>query len=324
MKNRKQSFSFIEKIADIVKLNSKFKKIVFLKEALEIYSQEMTRKFDRRVAIYNDRQYGNYHEHTIKHLVEHHGHMKIKDVDKKYIMQNIVIPQRQSGLADKTIRNRICSLRSCLRYLSDMCMLDADKLPDLSDATRLLEGETPRTVYLKPHELDRLVYHCNKIDRKLANIIIFYVQTGLRKNELLSLKWQDVDMKNKTIHVRNAKNSAKDGNSGKDRVINMSTVAINQLKEFAKNRNPNHYVFSGEKGKMYAIDKNFIMARKMANLDHIRIHDLRRTFGSWRLQGVEGEKKKLTMCQISKILGHSDIRTTQKHYAFLESGMIKL
>jgi len=322
MKNNKQNNNFISKMAEIIRLNAPVKKIVYLKQALEIYAQEMSRKFDRRVAIYADRDYNNYHEHTIKFLIENHGHMKLKEINKKYVIQNIVMPQRTKGLADKTIRNRICTLRSCLRYLCDMCMLDAEKLPDLSDATRMLEGETPRTVYLKPIELDRLVYHCNNIDPKLANIVIFYTETGLRKNELLSLKWKDVDIENKTIHIKNAKNSAKDGNSGKNRIVSMSTRAVNQLKEWSRNKNPNSYVFGGSKGKRYVIYNKFIEARERASLEHIKIHDLRATFATWRIQGIRG--KQLDLFKVSKILGHSDVRTTERSYAFLESAMIKL
>lgn len=322
MKNQKISTSIIDKIADVIRLNTSFKKIVYLKQALEIYSQEMDRKFNRRVAIYADRDYNNYHDHPIKFLIENHGHVKLRSIDKRYIVNNIIIPLRNNGLADKTIRNRVCTLRSCLRYLGDMCMLDGNKLPDLSDATRMLEGETPRTVYLKTRELDRLVYHAKKIDPLLARIIIFYVETGLRKNELLALKWCDVDLEGKTLHIRNAKNSARDGNSGKDRIVSLSTRACNQLKGLKKNNPPNSYVFSGRKGKRYKIYSKFIEARQRASLEHIKIHDLRATFATWRIQGIRGEQ--LDIYKVSKILGHSDVRTTQRSYAFLESGMIKL
>ena len=133
--------------------------------------------------------------------------------------------------------------------------------------------------------------------------------TGCRKNEILTLRWKDIDLRAATLALADTKTGP--------RTISLSPAAANLIA--ALPRKPgNPWVFPGRKrGRhMRSIDDAWKTVRARAALDDVRLHDLRHSYASRAL--ALGE----TLPIIGKLLGHTQIETTAR-YAHLATNSIR-
>jgi integrase len=138
----------------------------------------------------------------------------------------------------------------------------------------------------------------------LQAMVIFDLYTGLRKEELLTLKWSDVDYENEQIHVR-----AEIAKYNKDRYIDLGIHALTVLRSLPKKGD---YVFCDKQGKPFKnFRRSFESAVTRAKLKDVVIHDLRRTFGSNCVMAG------IALATVQKWMGHASITTTIKHYGHL-------
>ena len=162
---------------------------------------------------------------------------------------------------------------------------------------------------------------------------------GLRRSEIVGLKWKSVDFENNIITINHTVLQAKcDGELKllyKDRTKNMSSCRsmplvpqyrelLLKLKEQQKQNRKlcgnsyidSDYICVNPMGGLYTpnyITQHFSLLLKKHNLRHIRFHDLRHTCASLLL------KNGISMREIQEWLGHSDIQTTANIYGHLDS-----
>ena len=105
----------------------------------------------------------------------------------------------------------------------------------------------------------------------VADFLELLLFTGLRRQEAITLRWQDVDLQHRTLTIRNTKNSEPLALPLSDHLLNL--FAARQ----AGARNP--YVFPGKDGNGYLIEPKRQM-KKVAEASKVPFcaHDLRRTF----------------------------------------------
>ena len=81
-------------------------------------------------------------------------------------------------------------------------------------------GDEPRDRRLQDGELDRLLAHCSTSRNKLLKpIILFAIETGMRRGEILRTSWPDIDWEARTLHIPETKN-------GHPRTIPLSKAAV--------------------------------------------------------------------------------------------------
>jgi integrase len=114
----------------------------------------------------------------------------------------------------------------------------------------------------------------------LRGLFVLYVLTGVRKIALARIKWSHVDIKAGTLSVYQTK-------AKRDLHVPLSQEAIEVLKQIPRTVG-SEYVFAGPSGHIHstAIERAWLRIKertkaKGSNIDDVRIHDLRRTFGSW-------------------------------------------
>jgi integrase len=134
--------------------------------------------------------------------------------------------------------------------------------------------------------------------------VLFALNTGMRQNEIFTLKWSEVDLFRKTVTVIESENYDK-------RTIPLNEIACNLLSQKAKIRAMSGLVFPNLKTGQKIIPQNlmwhFYNAQKETGIDHVRFHDLRQTFSTRLVQsGID-------LYKVSKLLGHRDIKTTQRY-----------
>jgi len=163
--------------------------------------------------------------------------------------------------------------------------------------------EVKRERFVSAEEMPRLVAAIDREDTPYIKAIIWmYLLLGVRKSELLRLKWSDVDMGNLTVTIQEPKGKA----GTKSHVLPLPKAVAAILRDLPKLVG-NPYLFPGHvKGKhLVVIDRPWRRIRERAKLDDVRIHDLRRTLGSWMAQSG------VPINIIGKILNHSQLQTTQ-------------
>jgi integrase len=167
-----------------------------------------------------------------------------------------------------------------------------------------LRPETRRQVRLELNELPRLeaAIDSETDDPFVRAYFRFLLATGCRRSEALKLRWTDVVLPEKPKH-QGATVTFRGTKGGTDHTVPLSAYAAAQLASLPRYAG-NPFVFaSRQHGKpLMEPSKAWQRIRNAAGLDHLRIHDLRRTFGSWL--GDAG----FTSKQIGAALGHkSDI-----------------
>ena len=153
--------------------------------------------------------------------------------------------------------------------------------------------------FLSPDEIESLLKAID--DQNYKDLILAYLHTGARKAELLpeNLQWKDIDLKSREIRLH--------GKGDKTRwvPINKTLYKILKRRKFQEKRS---YPFNFNYNYMPKKFKNYV---EDAELEDITLHDLRRTYGSLLVQnGVD-------IFTVSKLLGHSSVQVTEKHYAAL-------
>lgn len=149
---------------------------------------------------------------------------------------------------------------------------------------------------------------------------------GLRISEALNLTYEDVDLEQGTLFIRNAK-------FGKERIVPMSRSLIERCriyqKELDSNKAINNFFFPSPYGSHYSESTIYQLFRKIlwkVGISHTgkgpRVHDIRHTFSVHCLKKwvLNGEDLTNRLPYLSAYLGHVDLRGTQ-HYLRLTADL---
>ena len=133
----------------------------------------------------------------------------------------------------------------------------------------------------------------------LKPILLCAILTGMRRSEILNLKWEDVNSNNESIIVRDTKNY-------EFRVIPMNETLKQTLTDL-QNTSSNEYVFTYKGRPVKEIKSAFETALKKAEITRCRFHDLRRSFATRLvMNGVD-------LVTAQELLGHKSIIMTKRY-----------
>jgi integrase len=146
----------------------------------------------------------------------------------------------------------------------------------------------------------------------LKELIIFAVLTGMRRGEILNLTWDKVDLVKRLINIES-------GRSFRTKFDKRRTVPISDgvcqllLQKVARAESEYVFLCNGRQIKEDHLAHIFKRYVRRARLDEkLHFHSLRNSFASWL--AADG----VSIYAISKLLGHSSVKTTQDYYAHLQ------
>jgi integrase len=165
---------------------------------------------------------------------------------------------------------------------------------------------------------------------RLEALYVLALTTGLRRGELLALRWDDIDLRSRQLHVRRAMQRvdgklqiAEPKTSSARRTVVLSHFAVRHLQEHKKRQAAERLALGDawrEHGLVFAstigtpieprnVNRRWDELRQRADLDGLRLHDLRHGCATFLLaQGVPARA-------IMDVLGHAEIGVTMNTYA---------
>jgi integrase len=153
-----------------------------------------------------------------------------------------------------------------------------------------------RVRYLQPTELRAVLEACPLWLRPIVALLVF---TGMRRSELLGLRWLDVDRRGGRILLPQTKN-------GDGRTVWLNMLACQVLDSVSRNgARPTDRVFSDVRPENVSLA--FLRACRKIGIADFRLHDLRHTAASWlRMQGAD-------IHTVAQLLGHKDLRMAARY-----------
>jgi len=149
-----------------------------------------------------------------------------------------------------------------------------------------------------------------------AELVRVAAYAGLRRGELVALRWRDVDFAGRKIIVRRALSGDTELRSTKSRrarevpLPDQAATALDRLSRRDEFTGPDDYVFVNRLGHRLdpsALRRRFERARDAAGLEPVRFHDLRHTYGSLLVAGG------IDLASVKAAMGHSRITTTERY-----------
>jgi integrase len=175
------------------------------------------------------------------------------------------------------------------------------ELIPFSPAARVKAPRPPagRVRYLQPTELREVLAACPDWLRPIAGLAAF---TGMRRGEMLGLRWVDVDLSGKRIMLPQTKN-------GDGRIVHLNRLAVKVLKaqsDDGARAGDKVFPLSNE-WTADNLSKGFVAVCRRLEIEDFSFHDLRHTAASWmRMQGAD-------IHTVALLLGHRDLRMAQRY-----------
>lgn len=154
------------------------------------------------------------------------------------------------------------------------------------------ESDAARERILTPAEERTLL---EKAPQHFRPFLIIALNTGMRRGEILNLKWPQIDFEKRLVHVIKTKSS-------RNRIVPMNNMLYQTLRSMKTGANGTERVYPF-KYVQYVFEK----ARTDAGLAGLRLHDLRHTFATRLIQSGANP------FTVQRILGHSTITMTMRY-----------
>ena len=131
----------------------------------------------------------------------------------------------------------------------------------------------------------------------VRDIVLILVLTGVRKTNVLSMRWEDINLQEKTWHIPDTKNN-------ESQTVPLVGDVLSILEQ--RRGNDPTFVFpaNSRTGHVVNVQKGWRRVVTAAGLENFRIHDLRRTFGSWQINAGS------TLAVVGKSLNHKSLQST--------------
>jgi len=272
--------------------------------------------------------YSKYQIHLKTHIIPNLGHIELQNLTTDHIQEFYnalakthsssvvaIVHQTVSGALKAAVKQKVIlnnpaehTVRPSVKY-KEIMPLSKEEV----------------AVYLEAAKGERLY---------AAFLLDFY--TGLRRGELLALRWGDIDLDEGILKVKQSLSRVENPDTGKSelifsepktesskREVPLLPFVVQELRAHKARQNEeklllgatyqdNGLVFATAEGKPVEprnlLRKHKAILKKAGLRSEIRIHDIRHTFGTLLAQAGENPKN------LQAILGHADIRTTLGTY----------
>lgn len=219
------------------------------------------------------KSFKGFKSHVIRELRESFGERRLSKIT--YLDLETFRNRRKAALTkagktrtDASVNRDMAILGNILSKAVEWGLLETS--PFKKGKRLMFKENNQRLRFLTEHEIEALLKVCSP---HLKPIVETALLTGMRRGELLSLKWEQI--RNGFIYLTETK-------GGKARQIPLNDRAVQVLREL-RHKNPfkSPYVFCDSQGSRFLqVKRSFTSACRRAGIEDFRFHDLRHTFAS--------------------------------------------
>ncbi|MCY7961336.1 site-specific integrase [Bacillus spizizenii] len=304
----------------LTELLSKVQKGTYVSPSKQLY-KDYAEKWLRTIKV-EEQTLSSYESYFKNHITPGLGDLKLNEIAKSDI-EKLVSNMLENDLSAKTIRKAVVIIKASLEKAVDDGLIGVNPakkvdLPKLKETEFNIWTQDQIEIFLEAAKSDRLF-----------TLFRLALMTGMRRGELLGLRWKDIrfDLNTVTIQQTLSNDGKKILKGTKSRAgrrtINLDKTTIEALQilkervEEEKSRIGEDYpdydlVFCTKYGTPLSppnVRRTFKQISEKANLPSIRFHDLRHTHATLLLE------KRIPVKVISERLGHSSINVTLNVYA---------
>lgn len=267
----------------------------FRKQEKDIKFSEFAKLYIENYAKVNKKSWKQDQYRIEAHLKPYFGKLDLKEITS-LLIEKYRVKRLKAGIKKSTSNRELALLKVMfsraidwdyctenpsrkVKFFSEKDNLK-ERLLNLDEEQRLLEASAE---HLKP-------------------MLITALYTGMRRGEILSLEWRNVDLTKRLIRVEKTKN-------GKIRFIPINDLLLNELAGLKMNNGGSDYVFLylRTNNPVKDVKTAFNAAKRRAGIKELRFHDLRHTFASRLIEsGVD-------IITVKDLLGHCSVETTQRY-----------
>jgi integrase len=203
------------------------------------------------------------------------------------------VTKRAGDVSAHSVQKELNVLKHLLRLAVEW------EIVPLSPAQGIKSPRVPagRVRYLQPAELRNLL---EMAPAWLRPIVALAATTGMRRSEILGLRWLDVDLVNARIMLPQTKNG-----DGRIVYLNQSAIAALRSLPVSAERRATDHTFSNITPEQVSVA--FARLCRTLKIADFRFHDLRHTAASWlRMQGAD-------IHTVAQLLGHKDLRMAARY-----------
>lgn len=237
------------------------------------------------------------------------GNILLSDIKPSHIAR-----KRDELLSQSTIYKKPRSSTTVVRYIASLshAFTIAIKEWDWMDENPVRKINKPklpqgRIRFLDESEKNHLLDACKQSNSAyLYPIVVLALSTGMRKGEILTLNWDDIDFERSTILLQTTKN-------GERRMVPLIGLSLELLTRL-NSAQQSKLVFPSPKNLNQPIDirSAWESALQKAGLANFKFHDLRHTAASYLAMN------NASLIEIGTLLGHKTVQMT-KRYAHLSN-----
>lgn len=251
----------------------------------------------------------DYRSTVTAHLLPTFGDLPLEGVT-----QALIDRWRRSLLAEKrlsprTVNKALTVLHGIMERARRVWRLSANPAADVERARQQYSGDFD---FFSTDEVKQLVHSAATTQDGAMYLTASFA--GLRRGELVALRWRDVDFPAESIRVRGSFSHGHvvSPKSGKVRTVPMVPAvaeALTRLRDREYFTGSDDLVFPSSSGghiDASALRRRYVRALRGASLRPLRFHDLRHTFGSLAIN-------RASIVQVQAWMGHADIDTTMRY-----------
>jgi integrase len=221
-----------------------------------------------------------------------------------------VVTEQRDILEGRLVVATVRSYMSALSSVLEICVREWGWLEESPmRRVRRPTGANARIRFLDDDERERLLVACQEnVHPYLYLVVVVALSTGCRKNEILNLRWENVNLAQGAITLHRTKNK-------RVRRVPLRGQALELMRAHAKVRRlGSTLVFPGRDAQRpVTVDKAWRVALRRAGVSDFRFHDLRHSAASYlAMNGA-------TPSEIAEILGHRTLAMVQRYAHLSES-----
>jgi integrase len=249
------------------------------------------------------------------HLLPAFGDTPVREITAEQVRRwwrSLHDPRREGGPMSNRNANRILTdLRACLNWSRTDYGLTANPADGIKKHTEHTSDAAP---FYTVEEVEQLARHAaSEQDALIYRVAAF---AGLRRGEIVSLRWRSIDFTKCSIRVDESVSTSREDRVrpkwGSTRSVPLAPQLAHLLAAWRPDdAEDSDLVFPSpvDGGKLdgSALRRRYCAARDRAGLPPLRFHDLRHTFGSLAVDGGA------SLVQVGAWLGHADLRTTARY-----------